>query len=382
MTFQGLKSVLGALCSLRGSRPGVYEAAKKVKSLLAQGDKETAGAELLAALERWPGHSSLEDIKHFLGQRRLQDSLSELHHLEDQALKAHVRTARAFADTDNHEQAAAFVTEALKRFPDCPELHLTLGEIHLRRYLADKIPEDGRRAATCLEQTLHLDRRNPLPLKYLAGLHARIGCFRQATEDLALLDTRQADEAERRYIGELREYCSKRADAEPECDLEPGLTRVWDKGDFFMDCRDWAVPPAPAFGRADVTSILAPIVLLEATARNCVELPGVTAVVIQNEVRSEVVTADGGDVDVTALQNVTRELVAAADDACWRMELGQVRGCDLKTSVGRLALHVFADTWVGLLFADGVSATQVRTVTQQFLDRVAEQIGESHESNS
>ncbi|HUU44015.1 MAG TPA: hypothetical protein VMX57_09555 [Planctomycetota bacterium] len=374
--------MLGALRSLKGSRPGVYEAARRIKHLLEEGDREAAVEQLLDALERWPGHSSLEDIKHFLGQKRLQDSLSEVNRLEDQALKAHVRAARAFADTDNHEQAASFVSTALRRFPDCPELHLTLGEVHLRRYLADRIPEDGRRAAAEFERTLQLDRKNPLPLKYLAGLHARTGCFHQAADDLALLDGAATDDDERRYVEELRTYCAGRADTEHERDFEHGLSEVWERGEFLMDCRDWAAPRPPVFGRRDMKSILAPIVMLESIARGCVDLPGVAAVVIQNAVRSETVTTGADAVNVPSLEKLVREIVGAAGDACARMTLGRVKAAEVKTSLGRLVLHMFSDTWVGLLFAGAVSGTQVRTVTQQFLDRVAEQIGESHENRA
>lgn len=374
--------MIGALRGSRSTQPGVFEAARKVKTLLAQTDQTQAVTQLTRALERYPGHSSLEDIRHFLGQRRLQDGLTAVRRLENEALKAHVRTVRAYADTDSHDKAVAFITDALRRFPGCAELHLTLGEIHLRRYLDDKIPEDGRRAAACLEETLQRDRKNALPLKYLAGLHARIGCFRQAADDLALIDTRGLDEAERLYIEELLGYCTKRAEAEPDRTLEEGLTQVWEDAAFAMDCRDWARPRPPAFGQCDFKGLIVPFGGLETAARACIALPGVAGIVVQNAVRSDTIQTRDAALNATQLEDLVREIVEGSTEACHRMGLGQFKRCTLKTTAGRLSLHLFADTWVGLLFRKNVNSTQVRTVTQQFLDRLAECLGESHESHS
>jgi hypothetical protein len=108
----------------------------------------------------------------------------------------------------------------------------------------------------------------------------------------------------------------------------------------------------------------------------------VAAVVVQNQVRTETFRDDGCTIDVQAIENVVREVAGCSAEACRRMELGHVKCCDLKTSIGRLSLHTFADSWVGLLFEGGVSTSQVRTVTQQFLDLVSERLGDMHESHS
>lgn len=381
MAFQGLRSVIGAFRTRRSGPPGVREWAEKVKTLLEQSETEAAGQLLLEALERFPGHSSLEDINHFLGQKRLHDGLAQLRGVVEEARKAYIRTARAFADTDNEEKAIEFITGALRRFAECAQLHLILGEVYLRRYLEDKIPEHGRRASESLERAFQIGAPGTLPRKYLAGLYVRVGCFRQAQQYLAMVEAKSDDEEERTYAQELRDYCIKHAVKHDE-DFEHCLSEVWEHGTFAVDCHDWAMPGRPAFGRRDSNSIMLPFVVMEVTAKKCVELPGVAAVVVQNQARSLTFKAEDVEVSDASIEDVVREVADSALEACRRMKLGHVRRCELKTTAGRLSLHVFADSCVALLFKKNVSTTQVRTVTQQFLDMVAERMGEIHEDNS
>ncbi|HUW56031.1 MAG TPA: hypothetical protein VMZ92_05310, partial [Planctomycetota bacterium] len=267
-----------------------------------------------------------------------------------------------------------------RRFPECPEFHLILGEIYLRRYLEDKMPEDGRWAAESLERASRLDPEALLPRKYLAGLYARIGYFRPASEFLSALDIRNLAEGEQCYIRELHGYCSRRADTEE--DVERCLARVRESGTFAVDCGDWAAPEPPAFGRRDFRSMLVPLAAMEVTARKWLALPGVKAVVVQNQVRSKTLKADDVDGSTMGLEQVVGEVTRKSVEACHRMGLGHVRRCDLRTTVGALSIHTFADTWAGVQFDKGASDTQVRTVTQQCLDLMAECAGEIHENNS
>jgi len=382
MAFQGLKTVLDAFRLRRSQPPGVYELANKVKTLIEQGERDAARRILQDALERFPGHSSLEDINHFLGQGRLQETLAGLRRVVEQARKVHVCAARAFADTDNRQKAIEFITAAFRQFPECHELHLILGEIYLRQYLEDQIPEDGQKALESLERACRLDPRNSLPRKYLAGFYARIGCFGRAAEHLTALDGKGADEEEQRYIQELRSYCSRRASEAPNDDVGRCLTEVWERRQFAVDCRDWALPKPPAFGRRHMKSIMVPFALMELTAKMWVELPGVAGVVVQNQIRSNTFKAEGVEFDPVGLEHVVREVAEKSAEACHRMGLGHVRHCELKSAMGLLSIHMFADTWAGLLFKSGSSMTQVRTVTQQCLDLMAEAVGEIYESNS
>ncbi|KPL02602.1 MAG: hypothetical protein AMK75_02530 [Planctomycetes bacterium SM23_65] len=382
MAFEGIRTVFDAFRPGRGARPGVYELARKAKKLLEDGENDAAVAVLRKALERFPGHSSLEDINHFLGQKRLRDSLSELQHVAEEARKVYVRTARAYADTDNTQKAIDFVTVAFRRFPECPELHLILGEIYLRRYLEDRLPEDGRRTLESLERACRLDPHSLLPRKYLAGFYARIGCFSRASEYLAALDAKNLDEEEQRYIDELRNYCLKHTDQTGDEDVEGCLAAVWDRGEFAVNCRDWASPHPPTFGRCDLKSVTVPFVVMEMAAKKCVKLPRVAALVAQNQIRSKTTKADDLELATADLEHAVREVASKSVEACHRMGLGHVKRSELKTTMGPLSLHMFADTWLGLLFKPDSSTTQVRTVTQQCLDLVAEGVGEIYESDS
>ena len=382
MAFEGIKTVLSAFHPGRGAPRGVRDLARKAKKLVEEGENDAAGAVLRDAIERFPGHSSLEDINRFLGQKRLRDSLAELQDVVEEARKVYLRTARAYADTDNTQKAIEFVTAAFRRFPESPELHLILGEIYLRRYLEDKLPEDGRRTLESLDRARHLDPSNALPRKYLAGLYARIGCLSRATEYLASFDGKDLDEEEEGYVSELRSYCSKHGDEETDEDVGRCLARVWERGEFAVNCRDWASPAPPTFGRRDLKSVAVPFVVLEVAAKNSIELPGVAAVVVQNQIRSKTTKADDVELPTGDLEHMVREVTARSAEACHRMELGHVKRCELRTTIGPLSLHMFADTWLGLLFKEGSSTTQVRTVTQQCLDLIAEGVGEIHESNS
>jgi len=113
-----------------------------------------------------------------------------------------------------------------------------------------------------------------------------------------------------------------------------------------------------------------------------VAFPGVAAVLVENEVRSETVKAEGVSCDAPALERIVREVADKSADACRRMGLGGVRRCELKTTVGPLSIHQFQDTRLGLLFREGASTTQVRTVTQQCLDLMVETMGQIHENHS
>jgi hypothetical protein len=290
-----------------------------------------------------------------------------------------VRAARAFADTDNTEKAIEFISGAFRRFPECPELHQILGEIYLRRWLEDQTVEDGRLACECLERATALDATNRTARRSLAGFYARAGCFHQAADYLATLDGKSDDDEENRYVQELSAWCVKRLDENTDEDLTRRLNAVWESRAFATDCRDWAWPKPPAFGRSDMKNVMVPFVALEVVARRCVELPGVQAVVVQNAVRAQTVRAQGCDTEPAALENAVRDVASAAVESCRRMELGHARRCELKTTLGRLSLHVFADTWVALCFAPDVGQTQAATVAQQFLDHVAEKLGEIHE---
>ena len=382
MAFEGLKTVLDAFRSLKGSPPGVYDLAQRIKTLLEQDEKEPAERLLLEALDRYPGHSSLEDINHFLGQKRLQDRLAGLRSAVEDARKAYVVTARAFAETDNTQKAIEFITGAFRRFPEAPELHLLLGEIHLRRYLDDRTPQDGLRAAESLERACRLDPTDITPHRWLGGLYARAGHFRRAVAHLSVLDGDCIDEEEQAYVQELSTYCSRRVEEVGETNLKHGLNEVVEQGRFHVDCGKWARPCTPAFGRRDMTSVMVPFLVLQLTARKCVELPGVAAVIVQNQVRTETFLGDDCRIDASAIENVVREVSGRSAEACRRMELGHVKRCDLKTSIGRLSLHMFADSWTGLLFTPAVSTSQVRTVTQQFLDLLSERLGDMNENHS
>ena len=384
MAFQGFKNVISAFRSRPLPLPSVFEVARKIKTLISQEDNAAAAARLAEALDEFPGHSSLEDMRHFLGQNRLQESMNELRAVVEEARRAYVRAARAFADTDNTEKAIEFISGAFRRFPESPELHQILGEIYLRRWLEDQTVEDGRLACECLERASALDATNRAARRYLAGFYARAGCFHHAADCLATLDGK-GDEEETRYVRELSAWCVQRLDPEgigTDEDLTRRLNAVWESRAFATDCRDWARPRPPAFGRSDMKNVMVPFVALEVVARRCVELPGVQAIVVQNAVRSQTIRAEGCASEPAALESAVRDVTDAAVESCRRMELGHTRRCDLKTTLGRLSLHVFADTWVALCFAPDVGQTQAATVAQQFLDHVAEKLGEIHEIHS
>ncbi len=321
-------------------------------------------------------------MRHFLGQNRLQESLVELRRIVDQTRKAYVRTARAFAETENTQKAIEFITGAFKRFPECAEMHLILGEIYLRRWLEDQIVEDGRLACECLERAAALDATSLPARRFLAGFYTRVGCFRQAVDYLATLEGKGADEEENRYVRELSGWCLKRLDDNTDEDLSRRLAAVWESRAFAADCRDWACPKPPAFGRSDMKGVMVPFVALEVVARRCVELPGVAAVVVQNAVRSQTCVGEGAVVDTPAFEAAVRDIATAATESCRRMELGHVKHCVLKTTAGRIGLHVFADTWAAVLFTPAVGEAQASVVTQQFLDHVTEKLGEVHENHS
>jgi hypothetical protein len=321
-------------------------------------------------------------MRHFLGQNRLQDSMTELRTVVEEARRSYVRAARAFAQTENTQKAVEFITGAFKRFPECPELHQILGEIYLRRWLEDQIVDDGRLACECLERAAALDATNLTARRYLAGFYARVGCYRSAVDYLAALEGKGADEEENRYVRELSTWCIKRMEEGADDDLTRRLNAVWDSRAFVTDCRDWAWPKPPAFGRSDMKEVMVPFVALEVVARRCVELPGVAAVVVQNAVRSQTTRNEGVAADSTSLEAVVREVATAAVEACRRMELGHVKRCDLSTTAGRMSLHLFADSWAAVLFAPGVGLTQVSVISSQFLDLVAEKLGEIHEIHS
>ncbi len=382
MAFDGLKSMVHAFRTRPLPPPSVFDASKKIKTLLLQGHPEAAAQALAEALDHFPGHSSLEDMRHFLGQNRLQESVSELRTVVEETRRAYVRAARAFAETENTQKAIEFISGAFKRFPECPELHLILGEIYLRQWLEDQIVEDGRLACECLERATALDATNLAARRYLAGFYARVGCFRQAVDYLATLEGKGGDEDENAYVRELSTWCIRRMEEGADEDLTRRLNAVWESRAFVADCRDWAWPKPAAFGRSDMKEVLVPFVALEVVARRCVELPGVSAVVAQNAVRSHTTRGETVAADSTLLESVVREVATAAIEACRRMELGHVKRCDLNTTVGRMSLHMFADTWAAVLFAPGVGLTQVSVVSAQFLDLVAEKLGEIHEIHS
>ncbi len=380
MAFHSIKNVMSAFRS-RTESPRVFDASKKIKALLPH-DKKSAADCLAQALEQFPGHSSLEDMRHFLGQNRLQERLGELKTVVDEARRAYVQAARAFADTDNTTKAIEFITGAFKRFPECAELHLLLGEIYLRRWLDDLNVEDGALACECLERAAALDGTTLAARRYLAGFYARAGCFRKATELLSSLDGKSADEEENRYMRELGTWCARRVEDSAEEDLPARLGAVWDARAFAADCRDWARPRPPVFARCDMKGVMVPFVALEVVGRRAVDLPGVQAVVVQNAVRSETIRAEGCTVEPSTLEGVVRGVAAAASESCWRMKLGHAKRVDLKTSAGRANLVIFADSWTAVLFAPGVGDTQAAIVMQQFLDHVAEKLGEIHELHS
>ena len=382
MAFDGLRSVMSAFRTRPLPPPGVFDAAKKIKALLQADRREDSAQALAGALDQFPGHSSLEDMRHFLGQNRLMESVAELRTLVEETRRAYVRAARAYAETENTQKAIEFISGAFKRFPECPELHLILGEVYLRQWLEDQIVEDGRLACECLERAAALDGSNRTARRYLAGFYARVGCFRQAVDYLATLEGKGVDEEENRYVRELSTWCIRRMEEGTDEDLTRRLNAVWESRAFVTDCRDWAWPKPPAFGRSDMREVMVPFVALEVVARRCVELPGVAAVVVQNAVRSQTTRAENVTTDSTLIESVVREVASAAVEACRSMELGHVRRCDLNTTVGRMSLHLFADTWAAVLFHQGVGLTQVSVITQQFLDLVAEKLGEIHEIHS
>jgi hypothetical protein len=381
MALEGLRSVFGTSYLKQFMPPSVREFAAKAKTLIEQEETEEAGQLLAQALERFPGHSSLEDINHFLGEEHLQENLHLLRETMEQTREAHVRTARAFAQTDKTEQTIDFIARACSVFPDCSELHLLLGETHLRRYLEDRIPEDGEQAAKSLERACGLDPKNALQWKLLAGLYARTGYFKRAALCMGMLKGRIVEEEEQRYVTELADYCVKQADHTRGRDLARCLEDVWASGEFAVDCDDWAWPKAPAFRRRDTRFLMVPFVLLESAGRKCVQFPGVKAVVAQNKVRSSTVVGSDVNLDAAMLEQIVREVVGRAGEACRLMKLGRLKQWDLTTTVGKLSVHIFVDTWAGLLFKEGVSTTQADIVTRQFLDLLAERLGEMRESN-
>lgn len=383
MAFDGLKNMLGAITGLGSPKPGVYDLARKAKSLLTEGDEQAANVVLLEALEKYPGHSSLEDINHFIGQRKLQDALGSLKQAVEACRRAYLETARAWADTDNYQKAMEFLIGAFRRFPECSDLHMLLGEIYLRRYLEETITDDGKRAAESLETAYQLDRENLRARRYLAGLYARIGWYQRASEHLkALTGSSPIDDEDRHYLAELTDHCATHAAESDGKNLKDCLEEVFERRGFAVDCGKWAWPVPPTYARRDPRSCMVPFPALEVTARKCVELPGIIALVVQNRVRSETYASPGFTRNVLALETAVRDLATNSAESCYRMSLGHARECLVHTGKGLLALQMFADTWVGLLFAEDVNETHARTVIQQFLDALSERLGEIHERNS
>ena len=94
------------------------------------------------------------------------------------------------------------------------------------------------------------------------------------------------------------------------------------------------------------------------------------------------VDAVGGVPRVRLLVRALRAIGALASDGAPVPVVEGWRILATYGTAGRLSLYMFADTWVGLLLEENVNAQQVRTVIQQFLDRVAELMGETHASDS
>ena len=263
-----------------------------------------------------------------------------------------VALSRLFVQVGDLRRAVDTLGRACRQFPESVAVHLEMARLRLRTWQAEYLAADAAEAIQHLGCVLGLEDHVEA-LASLARLYLQIGAFQEAVscyERLAGLNLKHLSDAEREDLDRLAALARDCVPSQAEHDIETLLDAVEAAREPIVnvsagsdeESRDDG--PEAGASPAEVRAR----VLVE--AEQLASEPAVRAVLVQDrEARPGRLEFMGLDAD-EAVASALEDVVASAEQACQRMEIGRLQQEVVCSPTGAVAVLAFDDEAVACAF--------------------------------